>query len=701
MTNYERVHDPLNQSGKSSALSENQIPGWVEGIITSVTPPSNRPDLQGCVKVQCPTISNMLNLPLEEGVWARVGERWTLNETPGGTHRPLEVGLQVELKARFGDPRQLLVGDCIPSIVDPPAPHTDRANGLSGSVSRNGVMKLENDSESSLVHSYPHGAKIHIKPTGDILHQTRDGATSLLKQDGSIRVQNMEGAFDLSKDGGLTLQNSTGAITSISPGGSIDAVAASGGTLSLSDGSTSLLGPGSAGSAMKQSLGSTLNALTAVKSGGSQATPVLTQAIEAVSKLQDFSLSSLATELASTVEQALSQGLPEFNGALNALLTSSPLGDIPARLQSILPNGKNCDTATAEELVQTLGHNPKRLAAAITEEVFGDIIDLESIRDIASPMRQIQGCFESGQLDAIPNLLPAELRSAIAPTSLQAAAASSTPIAHLLGSVRATQAGNLKNSLNESATAPGGPTQSMVQGAIAQIAPLIQATPGSGGSSTVELVPGQASLNCGPQSVSVTPAAVKIGGGGGGASMSLSASGGEMTSPAPLTLKSGKKEKNSGINLREALAALTAKSDKGTAQATITPEQILMQCPGVVRVEAGNQDSCILTNGLHTVEATPEAVLVDGKDVLKMLQEKQRLIEEQQRLIEEQQQQLGVTNDKLALANQDLASLRQQLAETQNQLTATNKAMITLKDEIFLLGAANWIPLKSLTQPTT
>jgi septal ring factor EnvC (AmiA/AmiB activator) len=119
-----------------------------------------------------------------------------------------------------------------------------------------------------------------------------------------------------------------------------------------------------------------------------------------------------------------------------------------------------------------------------------------------------------------------------------------------------------------------------------------------------------------------------------------------------------------------------------------------MQCPGVVRVEAGNQDRAILTNGLHTVEATPDAVLVDGKDVLKMLQEKQQLIEEQQR-------QLGATNDALTLANQDLANLRRQLVETQNQLTATNKVMTNLKDEIFLLGAANWIPLKSLKQPTT
>jgi hypothetical protein len=556
-------------------------------------------------------------------------------------------------------------------------------------------MKLENDAESSLVHSYPHGAKIHIKPTGDILHQTRDGATSELKQDGSIRVQNMEGSFDLSTDGGLTLQNSTGAVTSVSAKGDIDAVAASGGTLSLSGGSSKLVGPGSAGSAMKQSLGNTLNALTAVKAGGVAATPVLTEAIAAVNKLSDFSLSSLATELAPAINDALTKNLPEFRRALSALLDSTPLADIATQLQTILPSGRSCDPETATDLVQTLGHDPKRLSNAITEEVFGDIKDLESLleSDIASPLKQIQGCFDSGQLAAVPSLLPSEMQGSVTPAMVQAAAASGTPVAHLLGSVRAAQAKDVSTSLTEAATSLGGPTSAMVQGAIAKIAPLIQATPGSGGDSTVDLVPGQASLTCGPQSVTVTPSTVKIGsGGGGGASMSLSASGGEMLSLAPLTLKSGKKEKNAGINLGEAIAALTATNDKGTAQASITPERIVMNCPGLVSLEAGDQERLILTNKIHTVEVTPTAVLVDGKDVLKLLQEKQELIDEQKLALQ-------TTNKTLTNTQKELTGTQQQLSELQNQLAATNKIITGLKDEVFLLGAANWIPLSSLTQP--
>jgi hypothetical protein len=239
MVSLEKLARPDFIEGRFTDLNEGRIMGGIPAEITSL----DDPEKIGRIQVCCPLIDANANLPNGEDGWVHVIELFTNNATPGGDHRLLHVGSQVILLPILGHPNQMILLGCIPNRIDRPSPEVDRAQGLYGHHTQNGVYKIRNDKEQSEINAFPHGVTQHVSGTGDITQQTKEGARLQLKSDGTVRNENPKSSTTLSPDGTVETRNAAAGTSVLNKDGNWEIKSKNQASLKLNDGDAVMEGP--------------------------------------------------------------------------------------------------------------------------------------------------------------------------------------------------------------------------------------------------------------------------------------------------------------------------------------------------------------------------------------------------------------------------------------------------------------------------
>jgi|GEM_PF-2979695 hypothetical protein len=239
MVSLEKFVRPDFAEGRFTDLNEGRIMGGIPAEITSL----DDPEKIGRIQVCCPLIDDTANLPNGEDGWVHVIELFTNNATPGGDHRLLHLGSQVILLPILGHPNQMILLGCIPNRVDRPSPEVNRAEGLYGHQTQNGIFKIRNDKEQSEINAFPHGVTQHISGAGDITQQTKEGAKMQLKADGTVRNENPKSSTTLAPDGSVETRNAASGTSVLTKDGNWEIKSKNQASLKLNAGDAVMEGP--------------------------------------------------------------------------------------------------------------------------------------------------------------------------------------------------------------------------------------------------------------------------------------------------------------------------------------------------------------------------------------------------------------------------------------------------------------------------
>jgi hypothetical protein len=239
MATFDSALNPYDVTNRNTPLQQNVIPGWIPGEIVDVADEHGI----GRVKVRSELLAPNTTLPNAENAYVVVMEDFVTNNALGGSHRFLQRGSQVALLPMLGDPTQLLLLGCIPSIVDRPSPEFDRDKGIYGQHTPGQVYRLHNDGEGSSIDVRPSGAIQHVSGGGDITLQTRDGARQKLHADGTLETQNNLASQVLHPDGTIQTKNAAQGSATLKTDGSWEFKSSSEAALNLVEGKAELSGP--------------------------------------------------------------------------------------------------------------------------------------------------------------------------------------------------------------------------------------------------------------------------------------------------------------------------------------------------------------------------------------------------------------------------------------------------------------------------
>lgn len=394
--------------------------GCIPGIITSV----NDVEKLGRVKVRVDLIDPTTNLPNASDGYAWVGEEFVCNAQSGGAHRLLKEGTQCFLIPIMGKPTQWVLLACVNSRVDPPHPELDRAKELHGSVSPKDVYKINNDTDQSQVHAFPHGVTEMVTGGGDTIAQTAGGARTHLQQDGGARVENPFSFSTLTADGSVIQKSKEGAQTALNKDGTASFSSGFNAALKLLAQETKLAGPlddlsqalnqaqkllnGSLGQAqrMLQSLNTVVAQLNA---GGDLEKAIvdadkflgtlqqgigttLQPALTALSTIQGANPEQLGERLLPQVQDVIAQGIDKLAPKVEALLEQQL--STAALIQQLQPlTEKAIDTPEVRAIIEGLRFDPKLQLQAILDELlpkgFQSVQHLAGL-ELADKVGQIQ-----------------------------------------------------------------------------------------------------------------------------------------------------------------------------------------------------------------------------------------------------------------------------------------------------------------------
>lgn len=377
--------------------------GWVPGEITSLDDPAKL----GRVRVRCDLIQPDTDLPNSTDGWVWVSERFVNNAIPGGSHRLLKVGTQVALLPMLGDPRYMLLVDCIPSRIDTPHPDLDRAKEIHGSATPGQVFDFHNDGDASSLNARPHGTLQHISGDGNITYQTANNGRMQLMQDGTARVDNDKAFTVHTPDGTVAQRSATGASAILKATGQVELISSDQASLLLDQLEAKLEGPlnelAQAFGKAKKSLGGFLGVgrrllkqvsgvADAIQLGGDipellqQADAIFQKlddtlasvpsGLDALKQLQTFSPQVLGNSLAPQLAIALSTGgIGPLAPQIAALVQQSlPIESLLTQVQGILPEGLSAqfNPATLSPILQGLRYSPDMQVQAILSEITPD-----------------------------------------------------------------------------------------------------------------------------------------------------------------------------------------------------------------------------------------------------------------------------------------------------------------------------------------
>jgi hypothetical protein len=409
MVSLEKFTRPDFVEGRNTNFSEGVIPGWIPGKITSIDDPKKI----GRVKVESPLIEENVNNPNDDDGWVWVGESYTVNSAAGGSHRLLTVGSQVAVMGMLGDPTKLILLACIPNFVEPPSPELDRSLGLHGEQTPGGVFKIQQNNDNSEIHSYPHGVIHHIAGAGDVSTQTRDGAMTALKADGTIISQNKTASGVISPEGTIQWRNAAKGSSVLDKDGNWAIQSQNQSTLKLGSMDALIEGPKGQLAGLVSGVQEKLSgALGKGKSLLSEVQGIVDTFIrdgnldkflhelpQSLGKIQDiieafpsaiadiakitsnFSVTELGDSLMNQVDTYLKSGIaekaPEFRKILEQGIS---VGDAIAQIKDILPPELASKMDFLEPILTGLSHNPQMQEQFILENLMdGGFASIQNI----------------------------------------------------------------------------------------------------------------------------------------------------------------------------------------------------------------------------------------------------------------------------------------------------------------------------------
>jgi hypothetical protein len=217
--------------------------GQIIGIVPAIVTSTEDPEGLGRIRLKFPIFDNNKELSNVSGGYCIVGERFTVNERPGGSHTPIEVGTEVLVAPILGDLRESVLIACAPNRHDRPYPDFDRSKGRYGSATRNDYVEAHDDMEHVSIRSHPNGVVESVSGDGDYQIETAAGARHQITHDGDARLEGSAGQFQTLASGEMAISNAAGAAIGFDPKGQLASKNAFGGKLSLERDRGTLSGP--------------------------------------------------------------------------------------------------------------------------------------------------------------------------------------------------------------------------------------------------------------------------------------------------------------------------------------------------------------------------------------------------------------------------------------------------------------------------
>lgn len=196
------------------------VVGWLPAIISKIES-SDDPEGLGRIRAQCDFMSPSADLPNSWNGWIWVGETYTNNGKPGGSHRPIQEGSLAALLPMNGDATQMLFLYAIHNKEDRPNPLFDRSKGVHGTHSANDVFSIKDDPNAEKTDAYPTGVSQQVSRAGDVIAQTKEGARTHLQADGTNRMENKLSSSVLSKAGDVTQRSAGDASSKLGADGKV------------------------------------------------------------------------------------------------------------------------------------------------------------------------------------------------------------------------------------------------------------------------------------------------------------------------------------------------------------------------------------------------------------------------------------------------------------------------------------------------
>ncbi len=403
-------------------IKEGYMIGWHIGQITSLEDPEGL----GRIQAKLIEVDPNLNIPNEEDCMVWTGTRMTLSGLAGGTHEPLGLDSLIAMIPKGGDPKQMLMICCLNNRVDRPHPELNRHYGRYGMSTVNEVFDFWDDSNQSRVQAWPHGVTKTITPQGDIQNETLGGARTLLRQDGTVLMENPKAGVAMSKEGDITQSNFSAATVNLSKTGEITVGTPFATKLELKKDVSKLYGPksllgqlfsvvsdifGPKASGAMESLANLKN----VKTGNNVVTAAINQSRYFLEELESSMGESLKMGI-QALDSILQVNIKEFVDVMEMQIANVLGSNIPAATKKIeeaidLEGSISEETATIleemlskqlaenlgkaktdgkiKDLEQTLAHNPEKLKEALIDLVVGDSVPGASSLQQMNLLRQI------------------------------------------------------------------------------------------------------------------------------------------------------------------------------------------------------------------------------------------------------------------------------------------------------------------------
>jgi len=401
MVSLEKLARPDFAEGRFTDLNEGRIMGGLPAEITSL----NDPEKLGRIQVCCPLIDDTANLPNGDDGWIQAIELFTNNATPGGSHRLLHVGSQVILLPILGHPNQMILLGCIPNRIDRPSPEVDRAEGLYGHHTQNGVFKIRNDKEQSEINAFPHGVTQHVSGGGDITQQTKEGAKVQLKSDGTVRNENPKSSTTLAPDGTVETRNAASGTSVLTKDGNWEIKSKNQASLKLNDGDAVMEGP-------KSQLSSLVSGLKQKLAGTLGQGESLVRQIEGLKdSIGSMSIENLLTELPDAIASvdSIIKSFPDVLDTLDEIkkFPVEELGDsLMGQATQFLDAGLGGIIPVIQEVLSSPGGIEEKVSELV--ENLGYTGSVQELRDILTG------------LDGMPDIQIQAISSLVAPGGFEA-----------------------------------------------------------------------------------------------------------------------------------------------------------------------------------------------------------------------------------------------------------------------------------------
>jgi hypothetical protein len=464
----ESLVNPEMPESIATHLKEGFIMGWIVGFITDI----NDVDKLGRVKCKVPFFDENKNTPNGTDYYVWVGERFTVANAPGGSHRLLENDTMVVLLPMMGDPTQLIVIDCIPNKKDPPHPEMNRANKTYGHATKGGVVHLEDDSDQSSYHTYPHGVTRKIGGDGSFEVQTLDKAKLRLEKNAQIYLENPSGSIDITPEGQITYKNKSETFFRLESDGEIKGSIPSGGGIELLHDLVKVSGPIAQGVAeiekikneLAQKLGESSELLGQMDDvmGMDQledklkgATGILEslsgglgsmfeQGLKSLEQFAQLAPQALANAVLEPVQSAIASGLSEITKKVKDILGDVDPEQAVANLIKEFPQLTSAQDVLLDTVTQLAYHPQEQLKGVV--DYFQDVTELQPLFNLGliENLEQIDQAIEARDIPAIKGLWQDEL---INETEIEQALNTIHPLPYLIARSQQLKISKLKERL--------------------------------------------------------------------------------------------------------------------------------------------------------------------------------------------------------------------------------------------------------------